>query len=306
MLQSAFVYLAVFYSIGRCYSVSFYRRSFNLVLLRFNSLAVFLVLTVVAAGSVFGQDPTPTPAATPASVDIIPPSTGKNGQTSYTAEQIVVSSQFIYGLGGGKAVLDQIRKTTFERGKAQIAEADGKMIGVSYQRWIKRGDTLAADNIRLELDYPNARYSMLYADAKVNGIYNDSIFTPREDAVKSFDDQNFRSIDALLRYKENESTIEVGEKQKILGVDLYVIDLTDKQGRKTKYYISVKSLRVMMLEYEDGGVKFQRRFYDYRYAQGTLVPYRTVLLRDEKMIEEYSVGTITYGQKVDDGLFVTN
>lgn len=282
-----------------------------MVLSRFNSLTVFVVVTILASVSLYGQDPTPTPAATPpAEPNIIAPSTGsagRNAPTAYTAEQIVVSSQFIYGLGGGKAVLDQIRKTTFERGKAQIAEADGKMTTVNYQRWIKRGETLGAESVRLELDYPNnARYSMLYTAEKVSGIYNDSVFTPREDAVKAFDNQNFRSIDALLRYKENESTIEIGEKQKIMGVDLYVVDLTDKQARKTRYYISAKSLRVMMLEYEDGGAKYKRRFYDYRYAQGTLVPYRTVLLRDEKIIEEYTIGTITYGQKVDDGLFVTN
>lgn len=232
------------------------------------------------------------------------PSGGRNSQAGYTAEQIVVSSLFIYGLGGGKAVLDQIRKTTFERGKASIAEPDGKMTNVNYQRWIKRGETSTSDNIRLELDYPNARYSLLNIDSKISGVYNDTVFTPREDAIRSFDNQNSRGIDALLRYKENESTITLGEKQKIMGVELYVIDLTDKQERKTRYFISVKSLRVMMLEYEDAGTKFMRRFYDYRYAQGTLVPYRTVLLIGDRIIEEYNIGTITYGQKIDDGIFV--
>lgn len=266
-----------------------------------------MAVTLMACISAFAQDPTPTPTATPTpAVSIIAPQTDQKGATTYTAEQIVVSSQFIYGLGGGKAILDQIRKTTFERGKAMVADVDGKMINVSYQRWVKRGEKLASDNIRLELDYPNARYSMLYADSKISGIYNDTVFSPREDAVKSFENQNVRSIDALLRYKENESTIEVGEKQKLMGVDFYVIDMTDKDGRKTKYYISVRSLRVMMLEYEEGGVKFTRRFYDYRYAQGTLVPYRTVLLQGDKVIDEFNVGTITFGQKVDDGLFAVN
>jgi len=59
----------------------------------------------------------------------------------------------------------------------------------------------------------------------------------------------------------------------------------------------------MMLTYEDAGVKFRRKFYDFNYAQGTLVPYRTVLWANDKIVEETELGTITFGQKVDEGLF---
>ncbi len=61
-----------------------------------------------------------------------------------------------------------------------------------------------------------------------------------------------------------------------------------------------------MLTYEDSGVKYRRKFYDYNYAQGTLVPYRSVLWADEKKVEETEIGTITFGQKVDEGLFKTS
>jgi hypothetical protein len=46
-----------------------------------------------------------------------------------------------------------------------------------------------------------------------------------------------------------------------------------------------------------------KEFYDYNFAQGTLVPHRTVLYEGDKVIEESEIGTITFGQKVDDGLF---
>jgi hypothetical protein len=59
----------------------------------------------------------------------------------------------------------------------------------------------------------------------------------------------------------------------------------------------------MMLEYEDGGNKYRRKFYDYNYAQGTLVPYRTVLYEGDKVVEETDVGTVTFGQKVEESLF---
>jgi hypothetical protein len=32
-----------------------------------------------------------------------------------------------------------------------------------------------------------------------------------------------------------------------------------------------------MLSYTDAGVKYKRRFYDYNYAQGTLVPSHSIL-----------------------------
>jgi hypothetical protein len=42
---------------------------------------------------------------------------------------------------------------------------------------------------------------------------------------------------------------------------------------------------------------------DYRYAQGTLVPYRTTLMEEGKQIQETRVLNVTYGIKLDDALF---
>jgi hypothetical protein len=95
-------------------------------------------------------------------------------------------------------------------------------------------------------------------------------------------------------------------KEKELGVEFYMIDLTDSKQRKTRYYVSVKSFRVMMLTYEDAGIKYKRKFYNYNYAQGTLVPYRTILTANGKVVEETDIGTITFGQKIDEDMFKVN
>src|SRR5204863_914696 len=124
-----------------------------------------------------------------------------------------------------------------------------------------------------------------------------------EDAIRTFENQIVHGIEALLRYKENESKLDLQPKEKVYGVDYYVIDVTDKAGHKTRFYVSAKSYRVMMLTYEDAGIKFRRKFYDYNYAQGTLVPYRTVLWANEKQVEETDIGTVTFAQKVDEDLF---
>ncbi len=220
-----------------------------------------------------------------------------------TAEQVAESTVFVYGGLLGRQNLTQIRKTTFERGKSIQTGADGRKNTASYERYIIRGETLEKEKVRLDQAYPDARFSLIYNNDKIYGLYNATVFTPREDASKAFQNQIWHSIESLLRYKESESTVELGKREKLMGVDFYVLVLTDKQQRKTTYFVSVKSLRVMMLEYESDGVKYRRRFYDYNYAQGTLVPYRTVLWANDKEVEETTVGTVTFGQKIEEDLF---
>ena len=221
-----------------------------------------------------------------------------------TADQVVEAALiFAYAYPGGRATLNQIRKTTLERGKATFTAADGKIDQATYQRFVIRAETLDKEKIRLDQEFPNARYSLVFAAEKIYGIFNNSVFSPREDASKGFENQIIHGIEPLLRFKEDGSKLELGTREKIMGVDYYVIDLTDKKERKTRYYVSAKSFRVMMLTYEEAGVKYKRKFYDYNHAQGTLVPYRTVLWANDKIVEETNIGTITFGQKVDDELF---
>ncbi|HYP49702.1 MAG TPA: hypothetical protein VEQ34_02085, partial [Pyrinomonadaceae bacterium] len=121
--------------------------------------------------------------------------------------------------------------------------------------------------------------------------------------VSSFQNQLWHGLEALLRYKENGSTLALGGKEKRMNVEYYVLDVTDKQNRQTRFFISTKQLRVMALEYTEAAVKHTRRFYDYRYAQGTLVPYRTTLSAGSRQIEETTVSTVTYGQKIEEEIF---
>jgi len=220
-----------------------------------------------------------------------------------TGEQIAESTIFIYGAGGGRPILNQIRKTTLERGKINITNAEGRTDQATYYRWIQRAETLNKEKIRLDQEFSNARYSLVFNDEKIFGIVDDAVFTPRDDASVAFENQIVHSLEALLRYKENESKLDLVGNEKILGVEYHILDVTDKQGRKTRFYISAKRFRVMMLDYEQNGVKYRRRFYDYNYAQGTLVPFRTVLWAGDKLVEETEVGTITFGQKIDETMF---
>ena len=210
---------------------------------------------------------------------------------------------YFYGGLGGRDYLKQIRKTTIERGKVSIVNAEGKTDQVNYERTIMRGDSLDKERIRYEQEFPNARFALIYNNDKIFGVFNEAVFSPREDASKAFQNQIWHGLEALLRYKENGSTLALADREKLMGVEFFVIDVTDKQNRKTRFYVSTKTLRVMMLEYTEDDTKFRRKFYDYNYVQGTLVPLRTVLWANDKQIEETNVQTISFGQRVEETIF---
>lgn len=277
--------------------------------LRAKFLTTGLLLTLAASLAVSGQEPvktdapkaaTPTPTPTPAPVNT------KDAIKNPTAEQIAETAIFLYGGGGGREKLKQIRRTAIERGRITVANAEGKMEQARYQRWTTRGETIGKEKIRFDQEFPTARYSLVFNEERIFGIFNDQTFTPREDASKAFQNQIRYGVETLLRYKESESKLELVGREKIGGVDMHVVDVIDKQNRKARFYISAKTFRVMMLDYEEEGTKYRRKFYDYNIAQGTLVPYRSVLYAGDKIVEEVDIGTVTYGQKIDDGMYTAN
>ena len=226
-----------------------------------------------------------------------------------TAEQVAESVILIAGNGFGRTVLNQIRRNGIERGRASRMGQDGRIEESRYELRFMRGDKPEQDKFRIDNKTPKSEYSLVYGEGRVFGIINGAPFTPRADATADFISQQAHSIDALLRYKENESKLSSAGKDKQQGIEVYVVDLTDKSNRRTRYFVSAKTFRVLWLEYEETppgsptAVKYTKRFYDYRVAQGTQVPYRTVLLEDGKQTLETHILTVTYGVKMEESLF---
>ena len=273
------------------------------MLLRKISLAAVIIVAFCAA--VFAQTETEskeTPKETPK--ESAPKVELSKEETE--GVQIAESSIIVYSLGRGRQGLEQIRKTAVEIGKIEFTDDEGKARKADYVRRIIRGDSFGEEKIRLDQKFPDADYAMIWDGGKIFGVISNTVFTPREDAERAFRNQLVHGIPALLRYKENGATVKLLRSDKIMGVDYFVLELTGKEGSSTTYYISKKTYRVMMLEYEDQGVKYRRKFYNYNYAQGTLVPYRTVLWADGRQVEESTIATITFGQSVEDSLFAFN
>lgn len=217
------------------------------------------------------------------------------------AESVIL----VYGTRPG---LEQIRRNGVERGRITRFNPEGNAEESNYERRFVRGESLAKDKIRLDQKLPTMEYSLIFDDGKLWGIINGASFTPRQDARTDFISQHHHSLDSLLRYKECGSTITLIGKEQQKGLDLYVLDLIDKEQRKTRYYISARTLRVLWLEYEEGppggtAVKYTRKFLDYRIVQQTLVPYRILLSVDGRERQETRVLTITFGVKVSDAIF---
>ncbi len=283
-----------------------------LALIVLSALLVVMPLFGTNPAAAALQDPKPQEAkpqeAKPQEVkpqETTKPAESKTQDVKFTAEQIVESVILVYGTRPG---LEHIRRYGVERGKITRFNNEGNPEETNYERRFVRGENLDKDKIRLDQKLPTMEYSLIFDDGKLWGIINGAFFTPRQDATADFISQHHHSIDSLLRYKECGAKVSLVGRDQQKGLDLYMIDLADKEQRKTRYYISARSLRVLWLEYEEGTpggipVKYTRKFLDYRIVQQTLVPYRIVLTANGRESQETRVLTITYGVKVSDSIF---
>jgi len=227
---------------------------------------------------------------------------------TYTAEQIAETVVLVYGSRQGMA---QIRRTGVERGTITRTAEDGRSESIPYTRTFKRGDTYEKDKIRLDQRLPSVEYSLIYSDSKVTGLLRGTPFTPKEADITTIMSDRLHGLDTLLRYKETGATVKFVGNESQKGLEMWVLELSDKAGNTTRYYVSSKTARVLWLEYEQQTAagqpptKFRRTFHDYRVVQGTLVPYRTVLYEGDRKVEESQVLTVTYGVKTEDSAFTS-
>ena len=210
---------------------------------------------------------------------------------------------------GGRPILEQVRRTAVERGRVVRDVDDGPDVEITYERLFKRGETSEKDMIRLNQKRTNLEYSTIYNDGRVWGVIRGTAFKPRPEELTDLDSYRLHGIETLLRYKENGATLSYAGKDKQKGIDLWILDLTDKQSRRTRYFISAQTGKVLWLEYEatpEGAaapIKYRKTFHDYRIVQNTRLPYRVVLYANDRKLQETQVMTVTYGVKMEDALF---
>lgn len=230
----------------------------------------------------------------------------KSDGKTFTAEQV---AELVVFANGVRERLAQVRRTGVERGRITRTADDGRTEEIAYERSFKRGETFEKDKVRLDQRRPSAEYSLVFNEGNVFGVVRGTPFTPREEEVTTFLSDRRHGLDKLLRYKENGAAVALVGKETQKGLELWVLDLEDKEKHRTRYFVSARSFRVLWLEFEEtpagaaSPAKFKRTFHDYRNVQGTIVPYRSLLFAGDRQLEESQVLTVTYGVKMEDAVF---
>jgi len=168
-----------------------------------------------------------------------------------TAEQVAESVIIIAGNGAGRAMLTQIRKNGLERGRETRTSADDapKRLGTSCDLFMATSRTKTkcastAKPLRLE-------YSLVYGEGRLFGIIMALPLRHARTPHLTLSRSRAHSIDALLQLQRARIEVTSAGKDKQQELDLYVIDLVDKAGRKPRYFISAKSFAFFRLNTRD-------------------------------------------------------
>jgi hypothetical protein len=223
---------------------------------------------------------------------------------------------------GGRKQLETVRGSIQEEGAIKLATDQGELNGTFMLRSMRKEKTWQ-DLLRVDLSLnppdpertsgsvPTVKYIIGFNGASVWSAQNNQYVTPRPEADAAFRAQLTHEYMALLRYKEDGSKIELIGPETVVGVDTNVIELTNTNGEKTRFWLSVKTYRVLHSEYQlklgdDQPATKYRVSYFYtpnRVVQNTLVPSRRVMYQDGKFVQEITLTNIVYSAKLDPEVF---
>ena len=73
-----------------------------------------------------------------------------------------------------------------------------KSENANYDLWVVRGENLDKEKVRIDKAFPNAKFALISNSEKIFGVFNNAVFTPREDAMKEFQNRIWHGLEALL------------------------------------------------------------------------------------------------------------
>ncbi|MBI4854118.1 MAG: hypothetical protein HY819_20165 [Acidobacteria bacterium] len=222
-----------------------------------------------------------------------------------TAEELAEIVLLAYG---GRNELQQVRTTGIEEGTIKLANEDKDIEGRITKRFSRKSPD-AQDLTRIDVKLPNQEITFGFNGFTVWAARDGVGFTPDPSAEKSFSASLVHNYESLLRYKELGGTLERAGIEFIVGIENLLLDLTHKNGAKTRYFISSKSYRILHLEYEvmlsdDKPTKFRESFFDFRPIQNTIVPAKSVLYENGRFIQEILFTQIRYHSPITEETFI--
>lgn len=223
-----------------------------------------------------------------------------------TAEQLAEVVILAYG---GRAELQQVRTNGAEEGIIKLV-TDSNEIEGKIERKFSRKDPMKDDLTRVDVELPDQKLTFGYNGFTVWAARDGNSFTPAPDAEASFLASLKHNYDALLRYREQGSTVERVGSDSLVGIDVEKLELTHKDGSKTRYFISTKTYRILHLEYElklqpnAEPTKFRESFFDFRPIQNTLLPGKSMLYENGKLIQEIRITQTKFHTNLNEEIFL--
>jgi len=243
----------------------------------------------------------------------------KGGQTKLS--QAEVTAELAILAYGGRKQIETARSVIQESGTIRLATDQGDLTGNYMLRSIRKEKTWL-DLLRVDLELssadsqnqtPQIKYVIGFNGASVWSAQNGQYVTPRAGADVAFRAQLTHEYMALLRYKEDGSKLEFIGPETVVGVDTNVLEMTNTEGDKTRYWLSTKTYRVLHCEYELKLVEGQpptKYRIDYYYTplsnaivQNTLLPVRREMKQDGKFVQEIKLTNVQYSAKIEPEVF---
>lgn len=227
-----------------------------------------------------------------------------------------VAEVVIYAYGS-RPVIDYVFTNARFEGIIKIAVDDNQPpIEGKILEYILRRETSDRNCVRIEVELPSPQggepQQLVFG---FNGYTNwaarnrqSIMLTPEAQAtfLASLKHDHF----ALLRYKEDGTTVTRVPGERIMGIDTIGLELTHRDGSKTKYFISSQTYHILHLEYEvqvspeDKPLRFRESFYDFRPVQNILVPMRKELYENGKFKQRIEFRDVRFRlAKLDEDLF---
>jgi hypothetical protein len=220
-------------------------------------------------------------------------------------EEIVEKTILAYG---SRAAVYKVQNNGSLRAQIKFFSPEGDREGESVTKFIRK-QKMSEDLIMIELNLPGTKYSIGFDGKSPWIIHNGEIQTPSEQEIKAFRTAQEHSYEALLRYRENNYKLEYAGSSKLGTLDLDQIDLISPDGLRTRYEISRRTYRVLYINYEDKPdpnaepTKYRLYFTDFKPIQNTLVPYKTQVFQNGKLVEERKITEAVFNIQLDEKAF---
>ncbi len=192
----------------------------------------------------------------------------------------------------------------------KLISGDNIREGRSTLKFIRK-PKLMEDLVILELDLPDTKFTMGFDGEKTWALNNTERTELSPELATAFRSSYAHSYEALLRYKEDGSKLDLIDTKKIASLEIDVIDLTTADGQKTRYEVSRRSGRVLYLEYETKPatpdvkpIKYRLHYKDFKLVQNAIIiPYKTVVYENDVLVEERTVIEAAFSGQMEEKIF---